>query len=78
MTYECDEGIKNDNWERIGEVEDKIINFLADSPDSDVKSISKAIGLRQSRTSDYLRQLVVADRIKCSEGWRKTYSLTDR
>ena len=39
------------NWRQI-------IDFIADNGISDAKSISKAIGLKPSRTSDYLKQLV--------------------
>ena len=36
----------------------QIVDFIADSRISDSKSISKAIGLKPSRTRDYLKQLV--------------------
>ena len=36
----------------------QIIDFIADNGISDAKSISKAIGLKPSRTRDYLKQLV--------------------
>ena len=36
----------------------QIVDFIADSRISDSKSISKAIGLKSSRTRDYLKQLV--------------------
>ena len=36
----------------------QIIDFIADSRISDSKSISKAIGLKPSKTRDYLKQLV--------------------
>ena len=35
-----------------------IIDFIADNEISDSKSVSKAIGLKPSRTRDYLKQLV--------------------
>ena len=70
-----EEEIKTDYTERIGEVGTKIIDFLATSPDSDAKSISKAIDLRQSRTSDYIRRLIQDGKIEASDGWRKTYRL---
>ena len=63
--------------ERIGEVEAKILDFLVNSYDSDAKSISKAIGLRPSRTSDYLRRMVEAKLIVSSGEWRKTYRLAE-
>lgn len=72
-----DNELKSDFLERIGEVEAKIVDFLANSPDSDVKSISKAIGLRQSRTSDYLKRLVETGVVECSGAWRKTYRLSE-
>ncbi len=74
LSNEETEGLKLGNLERIGEVESKIIDFLTNSSDSDVKSISKAIGLRPSRTSDYLRRLVKEGHIESSDGWRKTYN----
>jgi len=36
----------------------QIVGFVSDNEISDVKSISKAIGLKLSRTRDYLKQLV--------------------
>ncbi len=36
----------------------QIIGFIADNGVSDAKSVSKAIGLKPSRTRDYLKQLV--------------------
>lgn len=36
----------------------QIIGFIADNGISDAKSVSKAIGLKPSRTRDYLKQLV--------------------
>ncbi len=36
----------------------QIIDFIADNGISDAKTISKAIGLKPSRTRDYLKQLV--------------------
>ena len=36
----------------------QIIDFIADNGISDAKSVSKAIGLKPSRTRDYLKQLV--------------------
>jgi len=45
----------------------QIIDFIADNEISDVKSISKAIGLKLSRTRDYLKQLV-ADGVLEIEG----------
>lgn len=74
-TNEQEEDLKTVFTERIGEVEAKIIDFIANSSDSDVKSISKAIGLRQSRTSDYLNRLIHDGQIESSGGWRKIYRL---
>lgn len=67
--------LKSDFSNRIGEVEAKIVNFLSNSPDSDVKTISKAIGLRSSRTTDYIKRLLQDNHIESSNGWRKTYRL---
>jgi predicted transcriptional regulator len=36
----------------------QIIDFIADNGISDAKTVSKAIGLKSSRTRDYLKQLV--------------------
>ena len=53
---------KQKNCERFCEREvhfrRQIIDFIADNGISDSKSISKAIGLKPSRTRDYLKQLV--------------------
>ena len=70
-----EKGLKPEFPARIGEVESKIIDFLANSSDSDIKSISKAIGLRTSRVSDYLKLLIEAGHIESSGSWRKTYHL---
>ncbi len=50
--------IKPKNRNRNEENRRQIIDFIADSGISDAKSISKAIGLKPSRTRDYLKQLV--------------------
>jgi predicted transcriptional regulator len=59
---ETEEGDKNDskteNQNRNGENRRQIVNFVADNVISDSKTISKAIGLKLSRTRDYLKQLV--------------------
>ena len=49
---------KAENRNRNEENRRQIIDFVADNEISDVKSISKAIGLKLSRTRDYLKQLV--------------------
>jgi len=49
---------KTENRNRNEENRRQIIDFIADNEISDVKSISKAIGLKPSRTRDYLKQLV--------------------
>jgi DNA-binding IclR family transcriptional regulator len=46
------------NQNRNKENRRQIIDFIADNGISDAKSISKAIGLKPSRTRDYLKQLV--------------------
>ena len=50
--------IKTENQNRNEENRRQIINFVADNVISDSKTISKAIGLKLSRTRDYLKQLV--------------------
>ncbi len=50
--------INPQNRNRNEENRRQIIDFIADNGISDAKSISKAIGLKSSRTRDYLKQLV--------------------
>jgi len=50
--------LKTENRNRNKENRRQIVDFIADSRISDSKSISKAIGLKSSRTRDYLKQLV--------------------
>ena len=61
-SMEAEDSDKNDskteNCNRNEENRRKIMSFIADNKTSDSKSISKAIGLKPSRTRDYLRQLV--------------------
>lgn len=66
-------GFKNDFPKPIGDVESRIVDFLSSSPDSDLKMISRAIGLKASRTTDYLKRLLEKGFIECSNAWRKTY-----
>ena len=49
---------KAERQNRNSENRRQIINFIADKEISDSKSVSKAIGLKPSRTRDYLKQLV--------------------
>jgi predicted transcriptional regulator len=58
---------KTGNRNRNEENRRQIVDFIADNEISDVKSISKAIGLKLSRTRDYLKQLV-ADGVLEIEG----------
>ena len=51
-------GSKTEKRNRNEENRRQIIDFIADNGISDAKSISKAVGLRPSRTRDYLKQLV--------------------
>jgi len=57
-----DEADKNEQKTEIGnrnkENRRQIIDFIADNEISDSKSVAKAIGLKSSRTRDYLKQLV--------------------
>ena len=50
--------IKTENQNRNEENRRQIIDFIADNGISDAKTVSKAIGLKSSRTRDYLKQLV--------------------
>ena len=50
--------IKQKNRNRNEENRRQIIDFIADNGISDSKTVSKAIGLKPSRTRDYLKQLV--------------------
>ena len=50
--------LKTENRNRKEENRRQIIDFIADNGISDVKTVSKAIGLKSSRTRDYLKQLV--------------------
>ena len=49
---------KTEKQNRNKENRRQIIDFIADEGVSDSKSVSKAIGLKPSRTRDYLKQLV--------------------
>lgn len=49
---------KSEKQNRNNENRRQIIDFIADEGISDSKSVSKAIGLKPSRTRDYLKQLV--------------------
>ena len=49
---------KTEKRNRNRENRRQIIDFIADNEISDSKSVSKAIGLKLSRTRDYLKQLV--------------------
>ena len=51
-------GSKTEKRNRNEENRRQIIDFIANNQISDAKSISKAIGLKPSRTRDYLKQLV--------------------
>lgn len=52
------EEIKSENQFRIGDKCQNIINFIADNGISDLKSISKGIELKASRTRDYIKILI--------------------
>ena len=51
-------GSKTEKPNRNDENRRHIIDFIADNGISNTKTISKAIGLKASRTRDYLKQLV--------------------
>ena len=50
--------IKTENRNRNEENRRQIVDFIADNGISDAKTVSKAIGLKPSRTRDYLKKLV--------------------
>lgn len=58
---------KTEKRNRNEENRRQIIDFIADNEISDSKTVAKAIGLKPSRTRDYLKQLV-ADGILEIEG----------
>lgn len=49
---------KSQNTNRNHKIRRQIVDFIADKEISDAKSIAKAIGLKPSRTRDYLKELV--------------------
>ena len=49
---------KTENQNRNNDYRRQITDFIADNRISDSKTVSKAIGLKASRTRDYLKQLV--------------------
>jgi predicted HTH transcriptional regulator len=49
---------KTEKRNRNEENRRQIIDFIADNEISDSKTVAKAIGLKPSRTRDYLKQLV--------------------
>ena len=51
-------GSKTENQNRNEENRRQIVDFIADNGISDAKTVSKAIGLKPSRTRDYLKKLV--------------------
>ena len=51
-------GSKTEKRNRNEENRRQIVDFIADNGISDAKTVSKAIGLKPSRTRDYLKQLV--------------------
>ena len=74
-SMEAEDAEKNDSKSekpnRNNENRRQIIDFIADNGISDSKSVSKAIGLKPSRTRDYLKQLV-AEGILETEGEYKS------
>lgn len=74
-SMEAEDADKNDSKSekpnRNNENRRQIIDFIADNGISDSKSVSKAIGLKPSRTRDYLKQLV-AEGILETEGEYKS------
>ena len=62
--------LKTENRNRNEENRRQIIDFIADNGISDAKSISKAIGLKPSRTRDYLKQLVDESILEVEEEYK--------
>ena len=60
--------LKTENRNRNEENWRQIIDFIADNGISDAKTISKTIGLKPSRTHDYLKQLVDEGILKVGGG----------
>lgn len=56
-------GTKTESRKRIGDKRIEILNFIADNGVSDSKSISAAVGLKPSRTKDYLKELAKEGKI---------------
>ena len=54
----CKEIVTPNEQIPIGDNQQEIINFIVNSGKTDLKSISKATGLKVSRTRDYLKMLV--------------------
>lgn len=69
-----DEGDKNaqksQNTNRNLEIRRQIFDFIADNEISDAKSIAKAIGLKPSRTRDYLKELVDEGELEIEGGYK--------
>jgi len=78
-----DDSVKNDSktekQNRNDENRRQIIDFIADNGISDSKNISKAIGLKPSRTRDYLKQLVFDGIIEIEGEYKnRKYKLKNR
>lgn len=63
--------LKIKNEFRISTKQQEILDFLAFNADSDLKSVSKSIGLRVPRTRDYIKQLLEMGLIEESGAVRK-------
>lgn len=61
---QCEKDLKIGNESRISVKQQEILDFLASNADSDLKSVSKSIGLRIPRTRDYIKQLLEKDLIE--------------
>lgn len=76
---ETEEVLKSENQNRIGTKQQEMLDFLASNADSDSKSISKAVGLKPSRTRDYLKVLLEQGLIEVHGDFRnKTYSVAKK
>ena len=62
--------LKTENRNRNEENRRQIIDFIADNGISDAKTVSKAIGLKPSRTRDYLKQLMDEGILEVAEEYK--------
>lgn len=70
---------KSQGANRNLEIRRQILDFIADKEISDSKSIAKAIGLKSSRTRDYLKELVEEGLLEIEGEYKnRKYKITNR